>query len=148
MSKSEPDRREVLLVDDEPNAMRALAILLRAHLKGVAVRTFTDPHELFLAAVASRPKVVVTDLHMPIATGIELAGALREALGESCPTLVLLSGDPDLTRRERRLFAEVIRKPVPIASFIVRLKVHLGMVASGVRTKAVAPGTAASGESR
>ena len=65
----------VLVVDDEPGLVRALAINLRAH--GWEVVTAADGVGALDAAASTRPDVVVLDLGLPDMSGIEVIAGLR-----------------------------------------------------------------------
>lgn len=85
-----PSFRRVLLVDDDP-AMRAL---VRAHVEetfdGVRVSEAADGEEAIAECRRVPFDVVVCDLHMPGANGVELVAALRAE--ERGPKLVVLTG--------------------------------------------------------
>ncbi|HEU5036200.1 MAG TPA: response regulator transcription factor [Nocardioides sp.] len=66
---------KVLVVDDEPALVRALAINLRAH--GWEVVTAADGRSALEAAATERPDVVVLDLGLPDLDGTEVIAGLR-----------------------------------------------------------------------
>lgn len=65
-----------LLVDDEPNAVSALATLLGD--LGLVVAQATSGAQALAAAEAQRPEVVVLDMEMPGMSGLVLLHRLRE----------------------------------------------------------------------
>ncbi|GGU07745.1 response regulator [Nocardioides albus] len=65
----------VLVVDDEPALLRALAINLRA--AGWEVETATDGRSALAAVAATRPDVVLLDLGLPDLDGTEVIEGLR-----------------------------------------------------------------------
>ncbi|MER6937116.1 response regulator transcription factor [Nocardioides sp. NPDC127514] len=65
----------VLVVDDEPALLRALAINLRA--AGWEVETATDGRSALAAAAATHPDVVLLDLGLPDLDGTEVIEGLR-----------------------------------------------------------------------
>jgi two-component system, OmpR family, KDP operon response regulator KdpE len=65
----------VLVVDDEPTLVRALAINLRA--RGWEVVTAHDGTGALKAASDKRPDVVVLDLGLPDIDGVEVIRGLR-----------------------------------------------------------------------
>ncbi|CAN0090356.1 unnamed protein product [Laminaria digitata] len=76
----------VAVVDDEPRMARVLAMVLRR--EGYEVESFEQP-EAFLDAFSERRfDLVMTDLMMPIMSGIELLAALRER-DEDVPVIML-----------------------------------------------------------
>ncbi|WP_179665306.1 response regulator [Nocardioides panaciterrulae] len=75
----------VLLVDDEPTLVRALAISLRA--EGWEVVTAADGRSALVAAAERKPDVVVLDLGLPDMDGTAVIAGLRE--WTSVPIVVL-----------------------------------------------------------
>ncbi len=93
----EPERRHagsILVVDDDDEVLSLSARALRE--EGFEVRTFSSAHPVLeaLAAAAGSVDAVVSDIHMPDMTGLELLGAVRERW----PTVVvmLMTGQADL----------------------------------------------------
>ncbi len=82
--------RRVLIVDDEPVTLSALARILRG--AGHEVATFTDARAL-LAADFWRAGCAVIDLHLPGMNGLDVKAALT-AMGAPLP-VVLIASDPD-----------------------------------------------------
>jgi two-component system, NtrC family, nitrogen regulation response regulator NtrX len=84
---------DILIVDDEPNIRRLLASLLAA--EGHAARTSATGEEGLVAVAAAEPDVVLLDLALPGAGGLEVLAALRT----SNPALpvVMMSGRATLT---------------------------------------------------
>ena len=79
----------VLLVDDEPQLLRALGINLRA--RGYDVVTAVDGRSALQAAARSVPDLVVLDLGLPDIDGVEVVRGLRG--WSSVPILVLSARD-------------------------------------------------------
>ncbi|MEP7026994.1 MAG: sigma-54 dependent transcriptional regulator [Candidatus Eisenbacteria bacterium] len=70
----EPLRREILVVDDDPELLRVIDRTLRG--AGYAVRTAADAESALLRVREASPQLLITDLMLPGMDGIEL---LREA---------------------------------------------------------------------
>src|SRR4051812_18394575 len=85
----QPSTGRVLLVDDEPDQVA----LLRAMLTPLGMDVTTaDSAEQALATYRRHPvDVVVTDLHLPGASGIDLIRDLRQS--ETPPAVVLITGE-------------------------------------------------------
>lgn len=81
----------VLLVDDEPLVRRTLQRLLQR--AGFEVVTAGDAGEAIATAAEAPVDAIVTDLHLPGMSGGALITALRDRLGDRCPTIILASGD-------------------------------------------------------
>ncbi len=80
----------VLLVDDNVDATRALALLLDQ--AGFAVVTAHDGGEALERAAEMQPDVVLLDLGLPVVDGFRVAETLRARAGGEVPLLVAISG--------------------------------------------------------
>jgi len=83
----------ILLVDDDQEVLELQQTLLMA--QGFEVQGLHDPRRLMEAALRFRPEVVVLDLHMPGANGLELARVLRQDEAFFQVPVVFLSADQD-----------------------------------------------------
>jgi len=106
--------RRVLVVDDNPTNLRILVAQLE-HLgmavtargsAGEALDTAKDPAAAF--------EVVVADLRMPGLDGLALTTAIRSALGDAAPPIVVLSSAGHRDRPEG--VAALLTKPVKPAA--------------------------------
>lgn len=111
--------RSILVVDDDAAVLGFVAHVLRG--AGAEVTAVTGGREA-LRAVAdgtSKPQVLLTDIDMPVMTGIELAAriaALRPGI-----RIVMMTGDPAsaaLARERPEQVAMVLTKPVSIADLL------------------------------
>ncbi len=68
--------RKVLVVDDEIHIVHVVAIKLRNN--GYEVVTADNGAQAFELACSEKPDVLVTDLQMPVMTGLELVEKLRD----------------------------------------------------------------------
>jgi len=97
------DRRnkvpKVYVVDDEPTVRDALRLLL--HSVGLDVVVFAGAREFLEYRIDEHPGCVVTDLRMPLMSGIDLLEALR-ARGSALP-VVIISGHGDIRLAVRAL---------------------------------------------
>jgi CheY-like chemotaxis protein len=107
------------VVDDDAAVLGFVAHVLRG--AGAEVTAVTGGREA-LRAVAdgtSKPQVLLTDIDMPVMTGIELAAriaALRPGI-----RIVMMTGDPAsaaLARERPEQVAMVLTKPVSIADLL------------------------------
>jgi DNA-binding response OmpR family regulator len=71
----EGPRTSVLIVDDEPQLLRALAVNLRA--RGYAVHQAVDGNQALRTAADARPDAVILDLGLPDLDGVEVVRGLR-----------------------------------------------------------------------
>ncbi len=116
--------RRVLLVDDDPEICRFLAMLLE--IEGYQPVTASGAQEALDACSASQPEAILVDIAMPDVDGLELCTLLRRR-GVSCPILVI-SARPghELTRKALEAGAdEFIRKPFDNADLLSRLKARI-----------------------
>ena len=117
----------LLVVDDESLVTDFLSFLLWR--EGYVVHTARNGSEALEAAERVRPDLIITDLMMPVMSGVELAKALRRKSDWAQVPMILCTAAPDaVTEREKEFFLAVLRKPYPPP-------VLLGIVA-----RAVGPG--------
>ncbi|GAB4010565.1 response regulator [Nocardioides ultimimeridianus] len=111
----------ILVVDDEPQIVRALSINLRA--RGYEVTTAGDGEEALAVTELAPPDVVVLDLGLPDLDGIDLIARLRSRSG--VPILVL-SGRSDSADKVEALDAgadDYVTKPFGMDELLARLRV-------------------------
>lgn len=122
--KVEPDDRgrlsglRVLLVDDEANALTALALLLGD--EGLVVSQATSGEQALAAAEAEPPDVVVLDVEMPGMTGLVLLERLR-ALLPGLPAIIMsgyLPQEACIVEARASTGASYIAKPVDVDALI------------------------------
>lgn len=103
----------VLIVEDDRNqALFAEGILRNA---GMEARVVLDPMEVLEALHGFAPDLVLMDLHMPNANGIELTTLIRDSDAFEHTPIVFLSGEPDADVQFDALEAggdDFISKPV------------------------------------
>jgi two-component system, OmpR family, KDP operon response regulator KdpE len=110
----------VLVIDDEPQILRALRINLS--VRGYEVRTAATGTEALRMAADFKPEVVVLDLGLPDMSGIEVLAGLRGWL--SAPVLVL-SARTDAFDKVAALDAgadDYVTKPFGMDEFLARLR--------------------------
>jgi two-component system KDP operon response regulator KdpE len=110
----------VLVIDDEPQILRALRINLS--VRGYEVRTAATGAEALRAAADFRPDVVVLDLGLPDMSGIDVLGGLR---GWSSVPVLVLSARTDAFDKVAALDAgadDYVTKPFGMDEFLARLR--------------------------
>lgn len=85
-----PCSGHILLADDEAHVLHILARRLEA--EGYRITTASNGREALEAAARDLPDLVITDLQMPVMTGLELALALRSAAATAEVPLIMLTG--------------------------------------------------------
>jgi two-component system KDP operon response regulator KdpE len=115
------DRKtSVLLVEDEPEMARALAMNLAA--RGYHVSTAADGAEALNQAAAARPDVMVLDLGLPDVDGMEIIKAVR---AYSSTPIVVLSGRTGSADKVGALEAgadDYMTKPFDVNELVARLR--------------------------
>ena len=111
---------KVLVVDDEPQILRALRINLSAH--GYDVQVAADGATALRSAAAQVPDLVVLDLGLPDMDGTEVIGGLRG--WTDVPILVLSgrAGSPDKVRALDAGADDYVTKPFDIGELLARVR--------------------------
>jgi two-component system CheB/CheR fusion protein len=110
---SEERKPHALIVDDAPDVLEMLAILLRHD--DYEVTTATSAFEALEAAQAERFDVIVSDIGMPEMDGYQLASALRSLPGYKAVPMVAVTGFSLYDDRERAInsgFDAHLTKPI------------------------------------
>jgi two-component system KDP operon response regulator KdpE len=128
----------VLIVDDEPAILKALAINLRARRYEV----FTAPNgtEALSVAAAHPPDIVILDLGLPDLDGTEVIGGLR---GWTSVPILVLSGRSDSSDKVEALDAgadDYVTKPFGMDELLARLRAMTRRVGVGDEQPLVAFG--------
>ncbi len=111
---------KVLIVDDEPQILRALRINLLARQYDVV--TAGDGTEALRQASAARPDLVVLDLGLPDMDGVEVIRKLRSW---SPVPIVVLSGRADSRDKVHALDAgadDYVTKPFSVEELLARVR--------------------------
>ena len=90
----------VLLIDDDRRIRNSLGRLLR--VLSYQVVEAADWDAALVLAAAQRPDVVVTDLHMPEHSGVDIARRLRSHPELGGIPIIALTATPPLVRAEVR----------------------------------------------
>jgi two-component system KDP operon response regulator KdpE len=113
----------VLVVDDEPQILRALGINLRA--RGYDVDLAPDGEHALTLAASNHPDVVVLDLGLPGIDGVDVIRGLR---GWSTVPIVVLSvrdGEPDKVSALDAGADDYVTKPFGMDELMARLRAAL-----------------------
>ena len=118
-----PQKTRVLVIDDEPQILRALRINLS--VRGYEVLTAASGGEALRTAADRRPDVIVLDLGLPDMSGIEVLAGLRgwlSARTDSSDKVEALDAGAD----------DYVTKPFGMDEFLARLRaaVRRGAAAS------------------
>jgi two-component system, OmpR family, KDP operon response regulator KdpE len=110
----------VLVVDDEPQILRALRINLR--VREYDVHVAATGAEALEAAAKYPPDLVILDLGLPDLDGVEVIGGLR---GWTKAPIIVLSGRADSTNKVEALDAgadDYITKPFGVEELLARMR--------------------------
>jgi CheY-like chemotaxis protein len=107
----------LVVVDDESLVTEILTFLLGN--EGYVVHCAANGREALEVVARVRPDVVITDLMMPVMSGVEFARALRERDDFRRVPIILCSAVPDaIAAVDRPMFSAVLQKPFAPASLI------------------------------
>ena len=118
-----PTQELVLVIEDEPQMLRVLAIVLAAH--GYRTDIAENGQEGLAAAARCRPDATIIDLALPDQNGIEVIKSLR---GWTRNPLIVLSGSTAGADQVAALDAgadDYIAKPFDAAELLARLRAVL-----------------------
>jgi two-component system, OmpR family, KDP operon response regulator KdpE len=125
-----PDKKRILIVDDEPQITRVLRTALSG--SGYEVRTAEDGHAGLRLAREWQPDLVITDVSMPNMTGIELCAQLR---AESQVPIIVLSVKGEERTKVQALDAgadDYVTKPIGMDELLARVRRNLVRVTTGI----------------
>ncbi|WP_054814450.1 response regulator [Nocardia arizonensis] len=118
--KTDGPATKVLVVDDEPQIVRALRINLS--VRGYEVITAGDGASALRAAADKHPDVVILDLGLPDMDGIEVLAGLR---GWTTAPVIVLSARTDSADKVEALDAgadDYVTKPFGMDELLARLR--------------------------
>lgn len=140
MTEPHVDRGRVLVVDDEPQLLRALRINLRA--RGFEVTTADTGAAALTQVARTMPDVVVLDLGLPDIDGFEMLAGLR---GWTEVPVIVLSARTDSSDKVQALDAgadDYVTKPFGMEEFVARLRaaIRRGTTVTAAETPVVEAG--------
>jgi putative two-component system response regulator len=114
----------ILVVDDEPANIALLREVLE-HAGDVSLTATTDSGLAIELAAAADPHLVLLDLHMPGASGLEVLERLRQQHPDGGPPVLMLTGDTTLAARQRALALgarDFVIKPFDVLEIELRVR--------------------------
>jgi len=113
----------ILIIDDEPQITRVLRASLSA--QNLDVRTSNDPEEGLRLFREWTPDLVITDLMMPVMSGVDVCRAIRAT--SNTPVLVLSVRDQERAKVEALDAGadDYVTKPFGIQELMARVRAHL-----------------------
>jgi two-component system KDP operon response regulator KdpE len=137
MSEHQP---RVLVVEDDPEMQRALALNLTA--RGFEVTTAADGTAALTEAAAGSPDVIVLDMGLPDLDGMDIIRAIR---GYTRTPIVVLSGRSGSGDKVDALDAgadDYVTKPFDVNELVARLRAATRRAAPGESEALIHIGTA------
>ena len=89
--------KRLLVVDDEPNLLRAVEAVLRG--EGFEITTARSGREALVAVAGSLPDLIVSDVRMPGMDGFQLARKLRASTHSALVPIVFLTAKDETEDR-------------------------------------------------
>lgn len=133
----QPHNRVLIVEDDESQAQFASALLRKGSLETLAI---TDPLHVMEAVARFQPDLILMDLYMPGANGIELTQVIRERDESLTIPIVFLSGEDDLEKKLLALHSgadDFLTKPVRPQHLLATVKTRINrakaIFAAGVK---------------
>jgi two-component system KDP operon response regulator KdpE len=112
----------ILVIDDEPQILRALRAILAAHFH---VTTASRGEEGLTLAAANPPDVVILDLGLPDIDGIEVCARLREWTQAPIIVLSVRDSERDKVAALDKGADDYLTKPFGIEELLARIRVAL-----------------------
>jgi CheY-like chemotaxis protein len=124
----------ILLVDDDPNILRLLRLLVER--EGYRVLTAPDGQVALAAAAIERPSLIVTDWMMPRVDGVELCRRLKgDSATAGIPVVMLSAALPP--HPNEQLWDVLLLRPAPIGRLIKTIHTLLEGLAAGSTSASV-----------
>ena len=120
---SQAEAGKVLIVDDSPSTAAFYSATLAD--AGFICQVVTDPLKSLDTLDEMRPELILLDMHMPGASGEELAKAIRQQDAYLSIPIVFLSAESDITRQREAMSLggdEFLQKPIQPQHLISAVK--------------------------
>ena len=114
----------ILIVDDEKASVRLLERILRAAGWGNLKSTY-DARTVRTLVAKSRPDLVLLDLHMPHASGLDVLEEIQPLLAEDAVPILIITADDTPEAKEAALAAgasDFVAKPVDVVELPLRVR--------------------------
>lgn len=129
MSRTSPERKRILVVDDEPQITKVLRTSLSA--RGYDVRVAADGESAIDTFHDFKPDMIITDLSMPHVDGIELCRKVR--MQSKIPMIVLSVREQEQTKIQALDAGadDYVTKPFSMNELLARVRAGLRRDVSG-----------------
>ncbi|MCO5064983.1 MAG: response regulator [Rhizobiaceae bacterium] len=124
----------VYIVDDDPDFLRGIERLLRAH--GLNVIAFSSVEDFQEYANPDRAACVILDVHMGHVSGIDLMGMLFSS-GCKAPVILVTANDSEHVRHAALSggASAFLQKPIPAKELLGALRSIAGSALRGIDDK-------------
>lgn len=111
----------ILVVDDDRTAAAALADLLRD--EGYAIEVAHRGNEALALEKSFHPDLLITDMHMPEMSGVELLSALRRDR-RTLPAILMTTDASDTARRRAQALgaSDILDKPLILRDMLASIQ--------------------------
>lgn len=111
----------ILVVDDDRTAAAALADLLRD--EGYAIEVAHRGNEALALEKTFHPDLLITDMHMPEMSGVELLSALRHDR-RTLPAILMTTDASDTARRRAQALgaSDILDKPLILRDMLASIQ--------------------------
>ncbi len=118
-------RHKILVVDDDPDLVRALRLRLRAN--DYEIVTAGDGYSAIATAQKERPSLIVLDLGLPVGDGFVVLERLqRSDVLSGVPVIVLSARDPQSNeKRALKAGAAYFQKPADNEELLKAIRANL-----------------------
>ena len=90
---------QLLIVDDEPLVQAGIRSMLNWNELNIEICGTAMNGQAALRIIEEKsPEIVITDIKMPVMSGLDLAKVCRERYGENCPYFIILTSYEDFQR--------------------------------------------------
>jgi DNA-binding response OmpR family regulator len=118
----------ILVAEDEPMLLKTIELKLRK--EGYEVIATSDGRQALIEIEGSSPDLVITDIMMPYASGLEIISLVRQKITRKIPIIMLTAMEQEKVVMEAfELGADdYITKPFSLNELVIRVKRLLSRV--------------------
>ena len=118
--------KKILIVEDDPNIAKALAVRLTS--TGYEVTVAPDAMLGLSSAIKTQPDLTLLDISLPAGNGFQVADRIQAILPQTTPFIfVTASKQPGLRERAKELgAADFFEKPYEAEDLLAAIKTALG----------------------
>ena len=113
---------KILVADDEPMLLKTIELKLKK--EGYEVITTADGREAIAKIEELNPDMVITDIMMPYASGLEIVSMVRQKIQRKIPIIMLSAMEQEKVVMEAFDLGadDYITKPFSLNELVIRVK--------------------------